>query len=299
MFSKRKFLSLVLLGLLFLAVGSESFADVAEQLEQAQNHMDAGQYDEAESIYLSVVRDYAGTDYGFEAQSKLPILYSFSKKYTDVDTAVDTFIADYAEHSDFPQSLFAVAERYRDSKRYENSRNLYQRIVQQHPNSVSKPQSEVRFAEANVLSLIVSKKYADADNALEQVITDFSARPDFAELLYGIAGRCRLVREFQEAHKAFEKVVQYCPDTRLAERATVDLCGLDIILLIRTGRYGEAETATNKLVEDFGQRKNVPCVLNYIVQEYKMADRFEYANNVYSLLIESVPSKRVCGQCTV
>ncbi len=58
-----------------------------------------------------------------------------SQKYDEAKAALDKLIADFSDHPDLPDTLYGIAQKYEWSDRYEESKSIYQQIVQNCPDS--------------------------------------------------------------------------------------------------------------------------------------------------------------------
>jgi outer membrane protein assembly factor BamD (BamD/ComL family) len=75
MSTKTLLISSIVSAVLLFLVAGVFFAGTTELLGQAGSYQEKGQYEQAEAIYQQIVTSYPGTDYAFEAQKNLAILY--------------------------------------------------------------------------------------------------------------------------------------------------------------------------------------------------------------------------------
>ena len=101
-----------LIFLLCVLIVGQTLADVSAQLKQADTYRKNGQYHQAEQICRDIIRDYPWTTYALKAQKKLVILYILLKKQADAEAALDSLIADFADHPALPRAISNIEAGY-------------------------------------------------------------------------------------------------------------------------------------------------------------------------------------------
>jgi len=73
--------------LLFFGITDKALADAASELEQAEAYVKEGNYQQAEQLYQHIVTSYPGTEYAFQAQKGLTILYIVTDQQPQAEAA--------------------------------------------------------------------------------------------------------------------------------------------------------------------------------------------------------------------
>ena len=145
--------SIVSAVLLFLAVGV-FFAGTTELLEQAVSYQEKGQYEQAETIYQQIVTSYPGTDYAFEAQKNLAILYVLWGRQPEADTAFGQLAADFYEHPGITEAVWQIAKEYQKKKKYDKAIELHQYNVQQFA-----PDKHAMWSQVEIIYSLIDKRH--------------------------------------------------------------------------------------------------------------------------------------------
>ena len=126
---RKKTALISLTTLLFFVITGQCFADIPAQFEQAEKYKKTYQYDQAEAIYQQIITDYPGTDYVFQAQKNLAILYVAWDKQPEADGALQELLTNFSNHRDIAQAVHEIAGHCRWLKKYKQSKQLCQYVV--------------------------------------------------------------------------------------------------------------------------------------------------------------------------
>ncbi len=289
MVKKILFISLALFALLFSGMAEECFADVSAQLEQAEAYVDDKYYEQAEKIYETIIIDYPGSDYALNAQQELTIVYIRWGKGAQALATLDKLIADFPDHPGLPRVLFNIALQYRQSKRYEKAKVIYQQIIQQYPDSPYAGKAQVGISETKVWSLIESGNDTAAQTALDGLIADFPDAPDLPAVLYDIAKAYEESRKYEQAKNICQQIIHQCPDSPYAGIAQVGIPMMNVLFLIDSGNDAEAKAVIDKLTADFTGHSDLPAVLYYIAKRYGVSGKYKEAESIYQDIVTDSP----------
>ena len=133
MVRKNSILFWLLVSLMFCGMGGKCFADAAALFEQAEEYEEDANYAAAEAVYKQIVADFRGTDDGLKVQERLTCLYIVWEKKTKAEAAYQEMLSKYGEHEGLAKAVDHVADSYREAKKYEKARELYQYVVDTWP----------------------------------------------------------------------------------------------------------------------------------------------------------------------
>ena len=176
-------------------------------------------------------------------------------------------------------------------KKYEEAQGLCELILQQYPDSPQADDARVYLSKRNILSLIDSKNYTEAQEVLDNLVADFADRPDMPEALHTIAGRYELPGKYQEAESLYEQIVELYPDSPYAAKARFDGPEIHIFFLIASKKYTEAQEAIEKLTADFPDYPGLPGSLYWFAKrlEAEAAAQYQQARNIYQKVAWQYP----------
>jgi TolA-binding protein len=100
-----------------------------------------------------------------------------SQNYKDANEQLDMLIAEYGDRPDFPGTLYWITERYERMGNFEEAGRNYQRIIDNYPEGIYTTHSKLGISTIDVISLIQSKDYNEADAVLDKLIEDFNGSP--------------------------------------------------------------------------------------------------------------------------
>ncbi|MHC4461691.1 MAG: tetratricopeptide repeat protein, partial [Planctomycetota bacterium] len=182
-----------------------------------------------------------------------------------------------------------IAKRYDTLKKFEEAKGVCQLILQRYPDSSSAAGAQLYLSRQNIMSLIKSKKYTNAQEELDSIISDFNDHPDFAEALCSIARSYEWPRKFEQAKSIYERAARLDPNNPYVSEAQFNAPKLHIFSLIKSGDYNDAEDAIDKLTADFAKHLALPGVFYWFGKEFEAAKKYERARGIYHQLVEQYP----------
>jgi len=248
-------------------------------------------YTEATSIYQQITQNHPGSVEAVKVQlssSRIDILTGIDKK-VDVANAINQLIADFGNHTELPSTLYDIARRHERAKAYERAKGLYQKIIQDYPNSLAANSAQLGVRRAEALSYIEAKDYGQAQAAVAALIADFSSNPDLSEALYDIGIRYERARQYNDAKNIYQQITQSHPDSSHACRAGLDASKVDIYLLVDAGQTSAAQTAIDNLITNFSGHTCLPESLKQIAKRCEWAKTYEQAKNVHQQIAQLYP----------
>jgi TolA-binding protein len=233
-------------------------------LSIAEIYRKAKKYEEAKSIYETVVTNYPGTERALKAQKKLAIVYIDVDDDPNAQQAIDRLSQDFSGDPNLADALYEIAKRFEWVRgKYEQAAPIYQQIVQSFPDS-SYAKEKLDLSRTNIIYLIESGNYTLAAEALSNLLSDFSQHPDLAWTLDGIAGRYEKSKRYDEARSIYRKIVTDYNETDYAFTAQKKLT----ILEIKSGDYTAAQAMLDILIADFNDQPGLPEAVFIVGEQY-------------------------------
>ena len=281
-------LSSLLPALLILGMTALSFADVSDQLKQADKYRKNKQYEQAEKLCQDIVRAHTGTDYALRAQKKLVILYILMERQADAQAALDKLIADFTAHPDLPMHLYPVARRYENAGNQDKAKSIQEFTGQRWPNSVY-AKAPLHIPEAEILSYIKRKRYRKAEMAIDELLADYSGHAYLPGTLFEIAGRYKQAHKYTAAKNIYDEIIRRYPEHWRAGKARFRLRQMDILLLVDSPDAGATHAAIDKLIADFPGQSEVPSLLYQVARKLKAKKEYGQTTDVYRLITQHYP----------
>jgi TolA-binding protein len=191
--------------------------------------------------------------------------------------------------SRFPAALYDIAKRYDGLNKFEEAKGVCRLILQNHPDSPSARGAQLYLARRNIMSLIKSKEYTEAQAELDTLIADFNDHPDFAESLCAIAQSYEWPRKFEKAESLYERAARLDPNNPYVIEAQFNWPKLHIFSLIKSENYTDANVAIDKFVDDFAEHPALPGVLYWFAKEFEASKAYEEAKSIYQQVVQQYP----------
>lgn len=278
---KVPFTSLVLFALLFLGLGGEVLGDVSAQLEQAGKLRKSKQYVQAEQLYKEIVAAHAQTGYGLEAQERLTRMYVWWGKETEAQAAFATLLSDYSQHELLSAAVTHVADTYRRSKRHTTADELYRYVINRWPDD--------EHALWSQMGLVICKRALEdlsgAEAALEKLRTQYSGHKMLPKAIGLLGDNYRKAGQPQKARELYEYGLANWPSSKHALWTRAGLAMANIRLM----RFDSAEAEVDKLLAEAGEDARIAGAACTIATEYRVAERFEEAAELYEYVMDHRP----------
>ncbi|MCK4824897.1 tetratricopeptide repeat protein, partial [bacterium] len=178
-------------------------------------------------------------------------------------------------------ALLEQARQAKMQRHFDEAEVIYRQIIAECPGTVEAMQAQKWI----VIIYIKEKRYADSQQELTKLIENFPQAAGLPGCLYEIARKYEAGEKFDLAKPVYEQIIQKYPNSRdssdnilYADKGRVDLqkCRIRIILLrlksnteVSESDIQEAQTATDELINSFGDNPYLPEVL------YKIAKRYD------------------------
>jgi len=292
------FLGLVINVIIFAGVDA-CFADVLTQFQQAAAYRDDGYFDKAEELYKKVITENPGTNNALKAQKEL-VLLSLRMQYHVQSTINDQavlgkLIADFSANSNLPAALYEIADEYGKVRRHEKAKSLYQQIIQQYLGSVYAAKARLGIPKTDIRALIEVKSDQAAKAAIEKFISDYSNSPHIAESLHDIAFQWRWSKNFAEAIRTYQYVVDHWPTAEYGMWSQMGVAKANV----ESGNFDAVKPALSKLIQNYSGNSGLPEALERIAIQYRKASKFAEAKALYQKIVQIDPNSSFGGRAKV
>jgi TolA-binding protein len=261
-------------------------------LSIAEIYRKSKKYEEAKSIYETVVTDYPGTERALKAQKKLAIVYIDVGDDPNAQQAIDRLAQEFPGDPNLADALYDIAKRYEWVRgKYEQAEPIYQQIIQNFPDS-SYAKEKLDLSRTYVIYLIESGNYSLAAEALTTLLAEFSQHPDLAWTLDGIAGRYEKAKKYDEARSIYQKIVTDYNETDYAFTAQKKLAFLEITV----GDDVAVQAAFDTLIADFNDHPQLPHTLLLISEQYFYRRNYQRATELWELMLSKYPESSVISE---
>lgn len=253
MVKKILLVTLSMLVLMFWSMAGECFADAAAELGQAEKYKEGEDYEQAEAIYKTIVRDYPGTDDAFKAQKGLTSLYIGWEKEAEAEAAYEQLVTEFGGHESMRSVVCDLAYEYRSLRKWAKSRQLFRYFLERWPDDERAMRAQRLVAKASI-------RLGDdlnADAAIEKLIELFGDKPGIRYEIREVTDDWTQSGRYEKAQPLYKYVVQRWPKSEHAAWDQMAVAATSAAL-----RDGAAVTAAlDKLRTQFGGDTAVAKVL--------------------------------------
>lgn len=260
------------------ALGS---ADAAAQLQVAGTYEKSKDYAQAEAVYKQIVTGYPGTDYAFQAQERLAILYVDWYKQVEAEAALQQLIGDFSQHRRIAGALTHIADAYRRLEKHERACELYRYVVDNWPKDEHGLWSQMDL----VISYTCLRDHSAADTAFKELCRQYSGHELMPKAVCLIADNYRKLKRHKKACELYEYVVDTWPD---AEHVLWSRMGL-AMSNVQVGNEDAAEDAIDKLLTGFANDERLATAVCLLADAYRTLGKHREALELYQYDVENFP----------
>jgi tetratricopeptide (TPR) repeat protein len=280
---KILFLAIFLLFLPLLLTTAAVSAGPSAQLKQAETLTEAGQYQQVEQLYQQIVADNPRTDYAFQAQKGLAIVYVRWDKPAEAEAAFEQLRANYSNLPDFSGAVCVIGDNYRWKGIDEKARRMYQIAAE----GISG--SEAIWPKMGLaITSIRLKDYQTADQLTEQILTDFAGDDRLSTACCLIADAYRSTRHHRQAIDLYQYVIDNQGDSEYAMWSQMGIAISNIDL----GNKDAAESAIEKLRGNYASHPSFYQAICDIADNYRWRDIYDKAHKMYQLAAKGISGSK-------
>jgi tetratricopeptide (TPR) repeat protein len=279
-------LKTVLLNLLLLSSCCICLADTEQQLQQAKGLYETGEYQQAEQVYQSILEQYGGTAYAFEAQKALAISYIASGKNMQAKAAVEALKVNFSDNVHIQEAAYGIAQQYLHFQKYKEAAQLYKYVVDKDPKGEYAILAQTDLAISNIFL----RDGQAAEAAVEKLLTDYSGDERIAEAVYYVAHHYRGFQRYEKANRLYQRIINNWPQSKHAKWAQLALAMSDVI----ASNAKADDTAIENLISRFSGDANINITkaVHDIAQQYRWLEKFDKARELYQYVLAHGPEDK-------
>ncbi|MBW8041405.1 MAG: tetratricopeptide repeat protein [Planctomycetes bacterium] len=188
-----------------------------------------------------------------------------------------------------PAKLYNIAKRYDGLKKFEEAKGICQLILQKYPDSLSAHGAQLYLSRRNIMSLIKSKEYTEAQSEFDNLIADVNDHPDLPKALLTIAVSYGWAKKYEEAENIYERIIKRYPESPSATQSRFKAPSTHIFSLILSGNNTEAQGEIDKFTSDFAKHPALPGVVYWFAKEFEASKAYEEAMGTYQRVAWQYP----------
>jgi len=191
---------------------TQIFADAQAQLDQAMNYINEKQFEQAGSIYDSLLANQPEKETEILALSGKVVIDILQGNTTTAKTSADALIANNSSNEIVSSAAFDIAHAYFSTGNPGGAKEYYQYIIDNWLNS-----GDAMPALFGVIMCNNSLgKVQEADTALNKLLSNLSTQEDILGPLLDTAEYYQSVGKYDSALNLYQLVVQNWPDSEVA-----------------------------------------------------------------------------------
>lgn len=169
--------------------------------------------------------------------------------------------------------LINIGHSYFYAEQHKKAHELYSQAMDTGPDELDEMWAVMGLGMSNA----ALGNNAEADSAVERLVTDFSDRADVAMAVLCIADAYLTLGEYEKAAELYRYISETWPDSEVAIDSQAGLAGASIAL----GDYSAAQTHIEKLFTDFSGDKRLASALKLVADSYLDVGDYQKANSLY------------------
>lgn len=280
--SKLLLTTLTAITVLLLVPCSLCLAQAESLLEQAEDYIDEGDYEQAEAIYKAIIAADANSDEAFTAQQRLVFLYAEQGNQIKEDEAFEKLVTDFSEKEGLPSFLLGqLGNRYRELGRCHKARKVYQYIIDTWPND-----NHAMYAQTGLVKAYLQEQdYTEAVSAVDGLFNRYASNANLPGVAFDLGYEFRSKKKWNKARELFRYYVANSPQDAQAMRAQ----RLAAKACVRLGDDAAIDTEIGKLLSIFGMIPGITTEIMELAGDCEEHDRFEKALVLYQHVINHWP----------
>lgn len=257
---------------------AEAVDDIADEYRELRK------YEKALEVYKSVVSNWPEAEHAIDSQKDVAISNILLGDEAGAQSAIDKLLADFSGNRRLSEVVDNVADAYREARKYEKARQLYQHVVANWPEAGHAVESQRGVALANILLGDDVK----GGRAIEEMVNRFAEHKNIARALDHLADDLRELGRYKKARDLYKYVVDHWPQDDDAADAQGGVARSSILL----GDEAGAQAAVSKLIADFGTSAQIADAVDNVAEEYRKAGQFVKARQWYQYVVDRWPQDK-------
>ncbi len=237
--------------------------------------------DKAYRYYQYVAENFSDNDHALMAQQQMVSLSLKLGDQVGASAGVEKLLSEFKEDENIAEAVSQVAKTYRSNKKYTEAIELYNYVLNNHPDSLFAIWAQVRIAEINI-ELGVDE---GINAAVDKLCTQFSEHPLIGEALYTVAEKFSRAKKHDKSDELHEYNVAQYPEDMYAMRSQAKI----IASHIRNFNESDADAAVDKLISVFSGQLTLPQEVYQVANIYKDEGQSSRAIRLYQRVTQTWP----------
>lgn len=269
-----------LIALLILMIAAILSATQADKSQQAQALMNDGKYEQAKSLCQQILAENPNSDEALEAQKQIVIIYIAINDQNKADVAFEQLSEKYSEHKDFSDAVRVIGDNYLWRSKDEKARDMYNIAV-----ADTKSTNAILAKMGLAIASINLSDLETGDSLTKQILSDFTDDDRLSMASRQIADAYRYTNHHEQAIELYQYVLGNHADSEHAMWSQMGFAISNICL----GNYDAAESATQKLSENYSEHPSIYKAVQAIADHYRWRDvQLERARQLYAVACEGI-----------
>ena len=257
------------------------------------------QYGQAEQLCKSVVQNNPGSDIALRAQGKLAIVYIMTGRMAQADAEVEELTNAFKSNAELPAVLYGIVGRYKSAREFQRAENLSQRICQSFSSSEQTQRIQLGSGKEQVLNLIADRKYQQAEEAVNNMVSAAGSNPAMPVTLFNIAKEFKELERYDETMRIYQKIAQNYPNSEFGGKARMGVDKLRVWNLIEAGDAAGAQSALEKMIKDYKDEDELAHTVHGIAVKFDENGYYEQAKSLYQRVKRDYPNENVAELAAV
>jgi TolA-binding protein len=279
-------------------VGQEKLPEMLYWVAERFQRFD--RFDDSKQICEQIIRDFPESPWAkkarlgnarWEATSLI-----VSGRFAEAKDITTQMTADFAGNPDLAETLYWISGRFQAFDRFEEAKQIYEQTIKDFPDTPWAKKANMSKEMSEAMLLIMSGKFAEANEVTDKMVTDFGANPDLPEMLYWISERYERAGRSIDAKRDYQRIIDLFPYSPLAKKAKLGIPRAEVIGFIVAKDFNNAQISLNKMTADFASHPDLPETLYWMAQRYKDFGRLEDANRLYQQIVQNYTDSQYAGQ---
>ncbi|MHC4083846.1 MAG: LamG-like jellyroll fold domain-containing protein [Planctomycetota bacterium] len=270
-------------------------------------------FEEAKDVCQLILQQHPDSSSAHGAQlylSKRNILSLIkSKEFTTAQAEFDDLIADFNDHSDLSEALYAIAQAYSPPRKFKEAESVYKQLIQLFPDSPYAVEALFNAPKLHIFSLLKSENYTEAQIAIDKFVADFNDHPALPGVVYWFAKEVEASKTYDKAKSMYQQVVRRYPESSHVASALLSVSKMDVFSLIESGNDTMAQEALDTLIADFYDHTDLPEAVFVIGEQYyykafddsnkcikvKSEENLKKAKDIWEMIVAQWPKSKSIG----
>jgi len=255
----------------------------------------------------------------FEQAKQNVIVLLDEGKFEAAMTAADKLISDFPDNQNMPQSLFSIGQNLCWRRKYSQSKDVFEQLIQKYPGSSYSRQARLWLAKSNICLFIVKPyRLGPEQTKNEQILADFEAmirdfnnEPGLDEAMYWVGKELEWTKGkaddrtgwFSTSKTIFNRITQKFGGNEYGQKVIWDNKRLDyrmkIFNLIKEGDQSKIDAAIEQFVSDFSGKCELAGELYWISFGYEEQDKFTEATKILKKITTDFPNTFEAGNAVI